>query len=326
VALNDEFRPLLGIPKAGITTYPLEDTEERPSKRTRFTDIEDDRRGSRDGDFQTAILEAYSTCKTSDPSYQQKTKLADFLEVEFQEIDEWFRERRSATRAPLASQLPGIKHFLDNDRESTVSKSNFQDAECFTEAGEPEIPSETNPTKTSTSAQGRPCHCTYTGCSETFKSPSAWERHERDVHWGQNKFLCLLCGVSEDVDQGRFSCAACFETFPELSSCVVHTLGCEEARRQHSVRRKRHMGLKHHLDVEHPREEQRRALFEKARRTEEWHYPVETGWPRVCTYINCSKSFQTWKERSEHYSSNHFPKSKRSSRRSFTSIQYDGES
>jgi hypothetical protein len=246
--------------------------------------------------------------------------------VEFQEIDEWFRERRSASRAPLASQLAGTKHFLDNDCESTVSKSHFQDAECFTEAGEPEIPSETNPTKTSTSAQGRPCHCTYTGCSETFKSPSAWERHERDVHWAQNKFMCLLCAVSQDVDQETFSCAVCFKIFPELSSCVEHTLGCEEARRQHSVRRKRHTGLKHHLDTEHSGEEQRRAIVEKARRTEEWHYPIETDWPRVCTYINCSKSFQTWKERSDHYSSNHFPKSKRSSRRSFTSIQYEDES
>jgi len=67
------------------------------------------------------------------------------------------------------------------------------------------------------------------------------------------------------------------------------------------------------------------AIFEKARRTEEWHYPIESDWPRICTYINCSKTFQTWKERAEHYSGNHFPKSKRSSRRSYVSVQNEDE-
>lgn len=138
--------------------------------------------------------------------------------------------------------------------------------------------------------------------------------------------MCLLCGVSQDMEQGSFSCVACLEISPELSSCIEHALGCEEAKRQYSVKRKRHTGLKHHLDTEHSGEEQRRALFEKARKTEEWHYPIETDWPRVCTYINCSKGFQTWKERASHYSNSHFPKSKRSSRRSFASMQYEDES
>jgi hypothetical protein len=261
--------------------------------------------------------------KALDPSFQEKTRLASFLEIEFEKIDDWFRERRSGMGPAPTFQIAGSEHRPDIDRESTVTKSNLQDPDCFTEAGEPGAPSDTNPTKASMSTQERPCHCTYTGCSETFKSPSSWERHERDVHWAQSKFMCLLCGVSEADSKEQFSCTSCSEAFSALGSCIEHVLQCEEARRQHSVRRKRHTGLKHHLGLEHPGQVQMKALFESARRTEEWHYPIESNWPRVCTYINCSKNFQNRKERVDHYTSNHFPKSKRSSRRSLVSTQHE---
>ena len=326
---DEELRPLLGIPKAGITTYSLVETEERPRKRTRFTGVEDEIHERRDEDFQTAILEVYGSFRTLDPSYQEKTKLADFLDVGFEKIDDWFRGRRSgmgpAPGPASRLQIGSREDTLDIDRESTITRSNFQDPDCFTEAG---VPSDTNPTKASTSMQEPPCHCTYTGCSETFASPSSWERHEKDVHWAQNKFLCLLCAVVSEADnqsQRQLSCASCSKTHSALATCIEHVLQCEESRSQHSVRRKRHTGLKHHLKNKHPGgpELQRKAALETARKTEEWHYPIDSNWPRVCTYINCSKSFQNWKERVDHYTSNHFPKSKRSSRRSFVGFQQE---
>lgn len=315
---NEEFRPLLGIPKAGITTYPLVDTEERPRKRARFTGVEDGIHERRDEDFQTAVLDAYGSFKTLDPSYQEKTKLADFLKLSFEKIDDWFRGRRSGMRPAPPLQIGSSEDHLDIDHESTVTRSNFQDLDCFTEAGEP---SDTNLTKASTPTQERPCHCTSTGCSETFKSPSSWARHEKDVHWAQHKFLCLLCAVSGAGSHEQLSCASCSATHSALAACVEHVLQCEEARSQHSVRRKRHTGLKHHLKNAHPGELQRKAALETVKKTEGWHYPVDSNWPRLCTYINCSQSFRDWKERVDHYTGNHFQKSKRSSRRSFVSFQ-----
>ncbi|KAF4631852.1 hypothetical protein G7Y89_g6269 [Cudoniella acicularis] len=314
--LQATVRPMLGIPNAGITTYPLDGEDHRPHKRRKHGN---DGNESNRAELQKTV---FDLSESADPPYAHKVKLANFLEMDIEEVDEEFRKRRQAMRPPPAIQV--IHENISSDGASTRPRSSFHDLDGSSvgESRSQRAHSEASQTKTSISNLSMPCHCTFPNCPRAFSAPSGWKRHEELVHWVQIRFMCLLCGISQTAE-GQFVCTYCSLPFSSLETVIEHVLHCNLARKEPLPLWKRHFDLKNHIRVKHQQEQTLKDLLKNVKSSNEWSYSIDCDWPRYCSYINCSQSFSDWDERSEHYTRYHFPRSKRSSRSHASSQKQD---
>lgn len=314
-ARNKDTLTLFGIPKSGIATYPLNGNESRPKKRSRAGN-EDKHNGGLQ-EYLRMVLEGYCAHISIDPSPDQRNGLASVFGLSSEDIDKWFWDQRASMKIPPTIV---VQEDTQNSPDSARARSNLQDPEIFTQNGQPS-PSETNFSMTTASVASNPNHCTFPGCLKTFKSPSDWKVHEELVHWVQKRYLCLLCAIQPAADKTPFFCKACLAPFHALGACISHVMQCKSVRQLQTSTYKRYYDFKTHLQSHPLADREVKALFETVKNNKDWYYPVDSSWPRTCTYHNCSQEFKSWEERQEHYPSCHFKNKKSvSSRRSGTGV------
>lgn len=242
---------------------------------------------------------------------------AQLFRMSSEDVDKFFWEQRSSMNKPPTIV---VQDDTLNSPESSRARSNIQEAEIFSQNGQPS-PSESNFSMTNTSVGTHPNFCTHPACSRSFKSPSDWKVHEELVHWVQKRYLCLLCAIRPAADKTRYFCKACSAPFFTLGSCITHVMQCQSARRLQTTPYKRYFDFNVHLRSHPVGDREVKVLFESVRNNKDWYYPVESDWPRTCSYYNCSQEFKSWEERQEHYPAFHFKNKKSvSSRRSATGV------
>ncbi|CAG8948944.1 hypothetical protein HYFRA_00002072 [Hymenoscyphus fraxineus] len=307
---NKDTLASIGIPTGDTATYPLDGHEPRPYKRSR-TENEDKLNEGRQ-DYLRMVLEGYHRHFSIDPSPEQKKHLASTFEMSIEAVDKWFWDQRASKNVPTIPPAIVVHGNTHHSADSSREQSYKQEHDVFTQKGQ------LTPSETTTSGSNHPNHCTFPNCQQSFKSPSDWKVHEELVHWLQKRYLCLVCAILPANDKSRFSCKFCTDASPMLDDCVTHVMQCDQVRRQQTW--KRYHDFNRHLSS-HSHEDQNIQLqIELMKRNKDWHYPVESNWPRICTYPNCSQEFRSWSERQEHYPSCHFKNKKSvSSRKSGTS-------
>ena len=255
--------------------------------------------------FEAPLEERLRIAFEEDPTCSSESFRAKMIELK-EVMDQQKRDKELAKISPVGDSQNGFVSMdsIHASEDNTDAIPPAENPNGPYQIQSPASPQHSLANRTNFAGVQSPCRniqddalycCTYCRCQKIFPSKYEWERHEKYVHWVQERFMCLECDVVIGDQARGFSCGFCFDPFDSSLAVKQHSLQCQDARVGCSsyIRRDK---LLEHLRKRH-------GMEKASEEISTWVFEVASNWPRQCGF--CGVIQTSWSQRANHVE-NHF--------------------